>query len=145
MNTANHDQDFYAWTQEQAALLRAGRLSELDTEHLIEELESMGASERRELINRLAVLLAHLLKWRYQPKRRSNSWRYTIVEQRLSVDEVLNDNPSLKHRLEDFFIEAYMRGRVKAAKETNQSISAFPESCPFTLEETLDRDFFPDL
>src|SRR5512134_2414110 len=94
-----YEQDFYAWTQEQASKLRSGELVTLDLEHLAEEIESMGRSERRELINRLAVLLAHMLKWQYQPERRGSgkSWRATIKEQRRQVQRVLKDSPSLQH------------------------------------------------
>lgn len=87
---SSYEQDFYRWTQEQASLLREGRLSAIDVDHLIEELETMDARERRELTNRLRVLLAHLLTWRYQPGRRSRSWRATIDEQRLSLDDLLD-------------------------------------------------------
>jgi hypothetical protein len=90
MPVSSYEQDFYRWTQEQANLLRQGRLSAIDVDHLIEELDTMGARERRELANRLRVLLAHLLTWRYQPGRRSRSWRATIDEQRLSLDDLLD-------------------------------------------------------
>ena len=88
--TALHEQDFYAWTQEQAALLKFGRLAELDVQHLIEELENMGASEKRELISRLEILLIHLLKWQYQPALQSRSWLLTIEEQRLQLEDHLS-------------------------------------------------------
>lgn len=85
MAASSHDHDFYRWTQEQADILRRGQFSAIDVDHLIEELEAMGARERRELTNMLEVLLAHLLKWQYQPEHRSRSWRATIAEQRLSL------------------------------------------------------------
>lgn len=94
-----HDRDFYAWTLQQASLLREGRLSEADIVHIAEELESMGASERRELTNRLAVLMAHLLKWQFQPELRGNSWRNTIDVQRYDVKELLEENPTLVVKL----------------------------------------------
>ena len=103
MNTALHDTDFYTWTREQAGLLRAGNFANLDTAHLIEELESMGARERRELETRLSVLLQHLLKWRYQPERRGNSWRSTIRVQRIDAARVLADNPGLQSRMPELF------------------------------------------
>lgn len=116
MNANLHDRDFYAWTQQQAQLLRAGKLSEIDVEHLIGEIESMGASERRELINRLAVLLAHLLKWWHQPNYRGRGWQLTIKEQRRQLQRLLKDNPSLNARLEEFIPESYGDAVILAAK-----------------------------
>jgi len=92
--TDTHETDFYAWANEQARLLRAGRLAEADLEHIAEEIESMGKTEKRELTSRLRVLLAHLLKWAFQPAGRSMSWRLTIQEERREVVEVLADNPT---------------------------------------------------
>ena len=144
MTTTSYDQDFYAWSREQAALLRTGRYGELDIDHLMEELESMGARERRELINRLKVLLAHLLKWRFQPERRSRSWEATIKEQRLSVQDLLDDNPSLGAMLEPQIIaKAYRLARLVAVKDTNMEEDSFPQTCPFTWNEISDEDFFP--
>nr|WP_295746020.1 DUF29 domain-containing protein [uncultured Acidocella sp.] len=102
-----YDRDFYAWSKEQAALLRSGKLSEADLEHIAEEIESMGKTEKRELISRLAVLLAHMLKWRFQPERRTKSWRLTIEEQRRQVIRHMRDNPSLKSSLSEAIEEAY--------------------------------------
>ncbi len=98
-NRQLYDQDFYAWANEQAGLLRAGRLSEADIEHIAEEIESMGKSEKRELVSRLTVLLLHLLKWQHQPAFRSKSWRLTLEEQRDRLEDHLADNPSLKSSL----------------------------------------------
>ncbi len=111
MSNSLYDRDFYAWANEQAALLRAGRLTEADIENIAEEIESMGRSEKRELINRLAVLLSHLLKWQFQPAFRGNSWRLTIEEQRNRVDDHLGDNPSLKSQLDQAMRTAYRSAR----------------------------------
>lgn len=143
MNANLHDRDFYAWTQQQAALLKAGRLAELDIEHLIGEIEGMGASERRELINRLAVLLAHLLKWEYQPTHRGRSWQLTIKEQRRQLRRLLDDNPSLKTKLDEFVPEAYGDAMILAAKETGFEESVFPERCPYGWVDITDPDFLP--
>ena len=139
-----HDRDFYTWTQQQAALLRAGRLAELDVANLLEEVEDMGRSEKRELLNRLAVLLAHLLKWRYQSQRRGRSWALTIKEQRLEARAELEDNPGLKPRLPEAFHRAYARACLQAAKETRLEESSFPKSCPWTVEQVLDDEFWPE-
>ena len=139
-----YEYDFAQWAQRQAALLRQGRLGDLDVEHLLEELDSMGASERRELVNRLAILLAHLLKWRYQPQRRGNSWRLTIKIQRLDVAAVLRQNPSLQPCLPEFLNEAYAKAVLQAARETDLDETAFPDGCPFAIEQALDDDYWPD-
>jgi hypothetical protein len=143
-NATLYDTDFYAWTAEQAALLRAGRLSEADVENIAEEIESMGKSERSELINRLAILLAHLLKWRYQPGLRGRSWRLTIDEQRDALRDHLADNPSLKSQLDDLTARAYRRARFGAERETHLPRSIFPPDCPFTFDEAMHPDFWPD-
>ncbi len=105
--TTLYKQDFYAWTQRQAELLRAGQLGELDIENLIEEIESLGRQERQELRNRLGVLLGHLLKWHYQPEARSKSWVYTIREQRQEIQRHLKENPSLKPYLREAIAVGY--------------------------------------
>ena len=143
MSAQLHNHDFYTWTHQQAELLREGRFNELDTEHLIEELASMGARERRELGNRLAVLLAHLLKWQYPPERRGNSWQRTIKIQRIEINDLLADNPGLKNELAELFAKAYQKARVLAADETHFDETAFPMEPPFDLREVLDLEFFP--
>ena len=97
----SYDKDFYSWTQEQAELLKHGRFAELDLENLIEEVETMGRSEKRELESRLTVLLLHLLKWKYQDLRQCRSWELSIIEQRLKFDETLEENPGLKSKLDE--------------------------------------------
>ncbi len=144
MNTTGYEQDFHQWAHDQARLLRGGQYALLDIDHLIEELESMGARERRELTNRLKVLLAHLLKWQYQPDRRSPSWQATIKEQRLSIEDLLDDNPSLRATLDQQVHKAYQRGRLLAVKETNIEESHFPLDCPYNSVELMDMEHFPD-
>jgi hypothetical protein len=141
--TSNYESDFYAWAMNNARLLRDNRLSEADIDHIAEELESMGRSEKRALVNRLAVLLAHLLKWQYQPARRGTSWRNTILTQRLDIQELLDDSPSLRHEIEDRVAAAYEKAVLAAEGETGIERKRFPESCPYDLEQILDRGFFP--
>ncbi len=143
-NGHGHEQDFYAWTQEQAALLRQGQLDRLDLEHLAEEIETLGRSERRELGNRLKILLRHLLEWRHQPERRGKNWSITIRNQRVDIDKLLRDNPSLRAQRNELFAEAYADACLKAETETGLERSLFPRSCVFTLDQTLDRDYLPD-
>ncbi|MFO7639964.1 MAG: DUF29 domain-containing protein [Candidatus Competibacteraceae bacterium] len=147
MGKAPYEGDFYGWTQEQASLLRAGRLAELDVEHLIEEIESMGRSERRQLTNRFELLLMHLLKWHYQLDRREidgKSWLRTIREQRRKIPKLIRDNPSLQSLLEECVRDAYEDARFAASDETGLLVSAFPELCPYTLEQILDGEFLPN-
>jgi hypothetical protein len=139
-----HDRDFYAWTLRQASLLREGRLSEADLEQIAEELEGMGASERRELTNRLALLMAHLLKWRFQPELRGNSWRHTIDVQRFDVKELLEENPSLAAKLDERMAKAYVKSLLLAARETGLSKPTFPPACPFSAEQLLSEDYWPE-
>lgn len=140
----NYNSDFYGWTQEQAALLKAGRLSEIDIENLIEEVETMGRSEKRELNCRLTFLLVHLLKWQFQPIRRGNSWRITIEQQRLEFKDVLDDNPSLKPLLDAILLQAYIKAKVAASKETAIDKAVFPDLCPWCYAQLLDLEYYPD-
>lgn len=140
----NYDTDYYGWTVEQAALLKTGNLQEIDLENLIEEIEAMGRSEKRTLESRLIVLLTHLLKWQYQPVRRGKSWELTIKGQRANCLDVLDDNPSLKSKLDEMFIKSYYRAKIEAAKETGLDEGFFPEECPYTLVQVLDNAYYPD-
>lgn len=138
-----YDRDFYAWANEQAALLRAGKLAEADIAHIAEEIESMGRSEKRELINRLSVLLRHLLKWQYQPALRGASWEATIKVQRNMLSDHLEDNPSLKAMLSQAIARAYENAVIEAAGETKLASSVFPGTCPWTFAQIMDPDFWP--
>jgi hypothetical protein len=138
-----HDQDFYAWANEQARLLRAGLLSEADIEHIAEEIESMGKTEKRELVSRLTVLLLHLLKWQFQPSRHGASWEVTIRNQRRDIVDHLADNPSLKARLPETMAAAYERAADSAYAETGLARSVFPPACPWSFEQMMSPDFWP--
>lgn len=138
-----YESDFYAWTQMQADLLRARRFGDLDLENLIDEVASVGASEKREIRSRLTVLITHLLKWKYQPGARSSSWRGTIDEQRASLDDLLIASPSLRRYPFEVFDSCYLSGRLKAAKETGIDFTLFSTSPPLTAEQVLDEGYFP--
>ena len=138
-----YERDFYAWTQQQRTLLQEGDFAHLDIDNLIEELESMGRSERRQLIHRLEVLLMHLLKWRYQPELRGRSWELTMTEQRRRIEKLLSANPSLHSQLPDLLTEAYDDAAFGAMRETGLAQESFPTACPFTLTEVLARDWLP--
>ena len=139
-----YDQDFYAWANEQAALLREGKLAAADISHIAQEIESMGKTEKRELVSRLVVLLLHLLKWSFQPERHGSSWEATIRNQRLDVTDHLADNPSLKALLADAVAAAYQRARNSAAAETDLPKRIFPTECPWAFEQFMAEDFWPE-
>ena len=143
-NAIAYDDDFFEWTVEQARLLRGGELSEIDAANIAEEIESMGLSDRRELRNRLIVLLSHLLKWAYQPDARSSSWLGTIREQRLQIEFILEDSPSLRRVAAQLSARDYDRARRKAVDETELPESTFPAECPFTADQILAEDFLPE-
>ena len=138
-----YETDFYAWTIEQATLLRKHQWSQLDLLNLIEEIESLGKQQRQELRNRLSVLIGHLLKWEYQSSNRSRSWLATIRVQRRDTLRLLKDNPSLKSFLEDVVSEAYENGRDLAMGETDLPEQTFPKKCPYSLTEILGDRFYP--
>jgi Domain of unknown function DUF29 len=143
-NSVAYDEDFFAWTQEQARLLREGEFSELDVENVAEELESMGRSDKRELRNRLIQLIMHLVKWQYQPGFRSRSWTSTISEQRDQIRESLNESPSLRPTVITDLPRVYRIARIKAVGETGLSEETFPAECPYTPEQILSEDFLPE-
>jgi hypothetical protein len=139
-----YDLDFYAWINKNVALLRDGRLSEIDAEHIAEELESMGKRDRRQLRSRLQVLVMHLLKWQYQPDKQSKSWLVTLDYQRDEIETLLLDSPSLRPELEKALETIYPKALRDACRETGLPKTAFPSLCPFTIEEILNQEFFPE-
>ena len=141
--TREYERDYYAWLSANADLLRRGELTAIDAEHLAEELEAMGRRERRELVNRLTVLLVHLLKWQYQAARRSRSWRNTVLIQRTDLQELLEDSPSLQQDVAASVTRAYERAKLLAEKETGLDKSLFPAQCPYRFEDIVSVDFFP--
>jgi len=139
-----YDKDFYAWANEQSALLRSGKIAAADIEHIAEEIESMGRTEKRELVNRLVVLLLHLLKWQFQPALRGNSWRLSVEEQRYRLSDHLDDNPSLKSKIDQAVHDAYRLALIEAEKETGLARSTFPAACPWSFDQAIDENFWPD-
>lgn len=144
MSNTTYDTDFYQWTQAQAAHLRAKAWAALDIDHLAEEIESLGASDRRALRSQLMRLSQHLLKWRYQSQYRGESWQQSIDDARLQIELIIEDSPSLRNFLLDAFAWAYPRARKVSAKETCLPLETFPQACPWSLEQVLDEDFFPE-
>jgi hypothetical protein len=142
-NDQLYEQDFYAWANEQAGLLRAGKVSEADIEHIAEEIETMGKGEKRELVGRLNILLLHLLKWQYQPSHRGHSWRNSIRIQRREVAAHMKDNPSLKSLLPQAIEQAYGTAIIEAENETGLSEATFPAACQWSYEQMMDPEFWP--
>jgi hypothetical protein len=143
-NLVGYEEDFYAWTVEQARLLRSGKLSSLDVANVAEEIESLGRSDKRAIESRLTVLLSHLLKWQAQPHLRSTSWSGTIREQRRRIAKLLRESPSLNPFVGEALMEAYAEAREDAAEETGLPETDFPAECPFSADEVLSRDFLPE-
>ena len=146
MTTQHHlyEHDFHAWAELQARLLRRGQIADADLEHIAEEIETLGASERRELESRLKVLLLHLLKWQYQPENRSSGWIGSIDEQRDQIDTLLRQSPSIKRLVPEYVNYAYPKARRSALHETGLSQDVFPAQCPFSEQAILDPEFWPD-
>jgi hypothetical protein len=138
-----YDRDFHEWTIRNAELLRSGRAADADLAHIAEEIEDMGKRERRELLSRLGVLIAHLLKWQAQPERRGRSWSATIRLQRREISSLVDEMPSLRPYLVESLSRAYEEGALAASAETGLPVEAFPNTCPFDLDGVLDIEFLP--
>lgn len=138
-----YENDVVAWAHEQAKLLRSGQLSALDVEHIAEEIEDVGKSEQRELANRMAVLLAHLLKWQHQPAKRSKSWETTMRYQRAAIVKRLKRTPSLKPMLSDPEWIEDMWGDAVAHATSETGLDTFQETCPWPLVATIADGWVP--
>ena len=145
MNT-RYETDVVAWANEQASLIRAGRFDKLDLAHIAEEIEDVGKSEQRELASRMAVLLAHILKWKFQPEKRSVSSTLTIKEQRRLLVRRIEKTPSLGPMLvdPDWMDEMWVDAKVLAEKETGLDIGSFSEVCPWAMADVLAQDWLPE-
>ena len=146
MNRNLYDKDYYLWLEEISQLLQDGKWLELDIENLVDEISAMSKSQKRAVYSNLKIILLHLLKYKYQPEKRSNSWLSTIEEHRQRLQEIFEDSPSLSN----YFLEIYSAGkcyhdaRRLAAKETSLAMDAFPSESPFTPEEILNPEYLPD-
>jgi len=144
MSDPSYDTDFYAWTQAQAAALRAQQWDALDIAHLAEEIDDLGTSQRHAVVSHLRVLLTHLLKWQYQPERRSESWLHSMGNAQVEIETYLDENRSLRRELSAFIARAYPHARRLAARETGLPTVTFPLACPWDPEQLLAPDFLPD-
>jgi hypothetical protein len=138
---ASYESDYYSWALEQAELLRGGRVAEADLENIAEELTDLGREEFHKLVSAYRVLLLHMLKWDFQPERRTRSWAISIATQRNRVADVLGDNPGLKSRVDEALGRAFRDARLEAASETGLKPAIFPSDIPYTLDDMMTRDF----
>jgi hypothetical protein len=145
-NAELHDQDFYAWLEDTASLLRAGKWHDIDAITLAEELDAVRSQERREALRRLRRLMQHLLKWQYQPPRRQtgHSWRSTIQTQRAALADMLDESPSMARELATLLTKGYPLARQWASDETRLPLATFPATCPWDVRQVLDADFWPE-
>ncbi len=141
--TTLYDEDFHVWIAKTAFLLRQKRFAEIDIEHLAEELEDMGKRERRSLKSHIRNVTLHLLKWQHQPDKRSPSWRQSIRNGRIEIHELLDDSPSLANLVEQILDDIYPATRADTIDETGLGEDTFPRQCPFTAEQVLDAEFWP--
>ena len=139
-----YDRDYTLWLEETIRHLGDRQFEELDLLNLIEELEGMSRSEKRAVYSNLKILLMHLLKYRYQPTKRSNSWRSTIREHRQRLKRAFQESPSLKNYFHENFLDCYQDARELAADETGLALEAFPMESPFSQEEILNTEYLPD-
>jgi hypothetical protein len=139
-----YETDFYVWTQEQARLLRERRFDDLDLDNLVDEVQSVGSSEKREIRDRLRALLAQLLKWKFQPGLRRSGWRTTIWEQRYNITEIIQGSPSLRSYVPQTMHLAYIGATLAASQDTGLANGIFPAECPFDANDVLDLTFFPE-
>ncbi|ELS33981.1 MULTISPECIES: DUF29 domain-containing protein [Pseudanabaena] len=142
--TALYECDFNLWVEATAQLLREGRLADLDVGNLIEEVESMGNSDKHALSSDLVVVLLHLLKWQYQPNKRTRSWEKSIAEHRRRIRKIFKSSPSLRNYFQQIFDECYLDARKQAKIETRLLLEHFPVNSPFTSQQVLDEDFLPE-
>lgn len=144
MNTS-YETDVVAWANEQAALLRSGKLSSIDIEHIAEEIEDVGKSEQRELASRMVVLLAHLLKWQFQPSKQSKSWQHTLRTQRKDIAYVISEAPSLRSKFDDakWLDLVWAKAKALAESETGMDIDVFPELCAWSISDVLNENWLP--
>lgn len=141
LSGAGYEEDFYSWALGQAEALREGRFSALDLPNLAEEIEDLGSEVFSKLRSSFRVILVHMLKWDHQPERRSRSWAGSIDLNRIRIDDILSKNPALRRRQAEAVAYAYREARVKAAVEMKRDKERLPDTCPYGLDEILNRNF----
>ncbi len=144
MNSTLYDSDYYLWLTQTSQFLKTADFSQLDLPNLIEEIEDMGKRQKKVIKSNLRVVLWHLLKYKYQPQKRSNSWKLTLLEHRRRLQEDFADSPSLCPYYSNVFDSCYQDAREQAAQETELPLTVFPEVCPFSQSEVLDKHYLPE-
>jgi Domain of unknown function DUF29 len=134
-------EDFYSWLMQQAEHVRTGNWEAVDHENLAEELESLGREQFNKLESALRVLMMHMLSWDYQPGLRSRSWALSIEVERIGIDNILSDNPGLRPRIAEAIERAYHGARIEAANETGLEKDEFPQECPYSWDDLVEREF----
>ncbi len=140
---SDYETDALIWTNTQIALLRAGKFDQLDLDNIISELEYQVRKDKREVMHRLIGLMAHLLKYKYQPQRISTSWARTVAGHRREIAGILKEMPSLRPAIDDYVANAYPKAVRDAIRETHLPSATFPKQNPFTVQQILDEDFWP--
>jgi len=135
-----YDTDFVRWTEKTSELMRSGDFSDVDWVNVIEEIESLGRSDKRALKSQTTRVIIHLLKWQYQPENRSNSWRGSIVEGCVQIRDLLADSPSLKPHLNNIFVNCYRDAVEQASAETGLQTEKFPDDCPYTIDDLFNYE-----
>jgi len=135
--------DYYAWVLGQIGLVKAGRFADLDVPNLVDELKALATSKKHAIDSLLTVLLEHLLKWEFQPEHRSNSWRASILEQRLRIGRLISESPSLLRYPAGRMEKEYRIARLRAAGDTGLALNRFPSACPYSAADVLDEQFWP--
>lgn len=139
-----YDRDFFEWTRTQAEMLRRSQPTDLDWKNVAEEIESLGRGDKRSIESNLGILLLHLLKWRHQMEKRKSGWRSSVIEHRARIRKLIEESPSLRGYPAEVLAEEYALARSKAADETGLPEELFPRDCPYTIEQVLDLDFWPE-
>ena len=136
--------DLYGWVEQQIALLKAGRVTEIDADNIAEELSDVAHNQYDRLESSLRVVLLHLLKWDHQPERRTRSWVLSIAEHRRRTLRILKKNPSLKATLDEAVDDAYEDAVGDARRETGLPGETFPRVCPYVWDEIVSREIVLD-
>lgn len=143
-----YDQDYNLWLEKTIKQLKSSKFSEIDIENLIEELESMGRSDKRALKSLLTRLFEHLLKiayWETEREYNYRGWNGEIQNFRIQIRELLKDSPSLKVYLVEIFEECYQDAKKITIKKTGLESDLFPDKPIANLEQVLDDDWLPTI
>jgi hypothetical protein len=134
---ADYHCDQFGWMLQQAELLRAGRLDDLDRHSLAELLTDMAASDRRAFEGAMRVLLQHRLKVLVQPEKLTRTWLYSIAVQQVEARSLIEAEPGMRPFLPGLYDAAYADARRLASVETGIALARFPAENPWSMDEAL--------